>query len=85
MTAKWYIPEPRPIQAVQWMGDLEDIPLPWRETGMLTLDEDGSLLIQTLDGLASARLRDYLVHGTAAEFYPIRQPIFLFKYREAEQ
>lgn len=84
MTAKWYVPLPRPIEAVQWNGDLEDIPLRWRELDMFEVDEDGSLIVRTLDGLARADLGDYLVRGTVNEFYPVKRLIFEGKYREQE-
>jgi hypothetical protein len=81
VTARWYVPEPRPIQAVQWAGDMNDIPSKWRELDMFELDSDGSLTIRTLDGLASAEVGDYIVRGTANEFYPVRRPIFEHKYK----
>jgi hypothetical protein len=84
MSAKWYVPLPRPIEAVQWNGDIEDIPLRWRELDMFEVDEDGSLVVRTLDGLARADLGDYLIRGTVNEFYPVKRLIFEGKYREQE-
>jgi hypothetical protein len=69
---------------VQWAGDMNDIPLKWRELDMFELDSDGSLTIRTLDGLASAEVGDYIVRGTANEFYPVRRPIFEHKYKAQE-
>ena len=82
MTAKWYVPLPRPIEAVQWAGDLADIPVKWLELDMFKLDEDGTLTVRTLDGLASAEVGDYIVRGTVNEFYPVKRLIFEGKYRE---
>lgn len=84
MSARWYIPEPRPIQAVQWAGDMNDLPEKWRELDMFLLEDDGSLTVRTLDGLASAEVGDYVVRGTANEFYPVRRVIFEHKYRAQE-
>lgn len=82
MTAKWYVPLPRPIEAVQWNGDLEHLPAKWRAMDMFQLDEDGLLTVRTLDGLASAEVGDYIVRGTVNEFYPVKRLIFEGKYRE---
>lgn len=84
MTAKWYVPLPRPIEAVQWKGDLADIPAKWLSLDMFQLDDDGALTVRTLDGLASAEVGDYIVRGTVNEFYPVRRLIFEGKYREQE-
>lgn len=81
MTAKWYVPLPRPIEAVQWQGDLDDIPAKWRELDMFEVDGD-MLVIRTLEGLAEAAIGDYLVRGTVNEFYPVKRLIFEGKYRE---
>jgi hypothetical protein len=81
VTAKWYVPLPRPIEAVQWQGDLDDIPVKWRELDMFEIDGD-MLVIRTLEGLAEAGIGDYLVRGTVNEFYPVKRLIFEGKYRE---
>jgi len=82
VSAKWYVPLPRPIEAVQWAGDLEDIPLRWRELDMFKIEADDTLTVRTLDGLASAEIGDYLIRGTVNEFYPVKRLIFEGKYRE---
>lgn len=84
MNAKWYVPLPRPIEAVQWNGDLDDLPAKWREMDMFQLDDDGSLTVRTLDGLATAEIGDYIIRGTVNEFYPVKRVIFEGKYREQE-
>ncbi len=84
MSAKWYIPLPRPVEAVQWNGDLEDLPTRWRELDMFQLEEDGTLTVRTLEGLASAEAGDYIIRGTVNEFYPVKRLIFEGKYREQE-
>ena len=81
MTARWYVPLPRPIEAVQWNGELDDLPAKWRAMDMFQLDED-ALTVRTLDGLASAEVGDYIVRGTVNEFYPVKRLIFEGKYRE---
>lgn len=82
MTAKWYVPLPRPIEAVQWSGGLEDLPTKWRELDMFQLETDGTLTVRTLEGLACAEVGDYIVRGTVNEFYPVKRLIFEGKYRE---
>jgi hypothetical protein len=47
---------------------------------MVVPDEDGTLIVRTLEGLSVARRGDYVVRGTGAEFYPVRKPIFEAKY-----
>ena len=84
MTARWYVPLPRPIEAVQWNGDLADIPAKWLGLDMFQLDDDGSLTVRTLEGLASAEVGDYIVRGTVNEFYPVKRLIFEGKYREQD-
>jgi len=83
MSAKWYVPLPRPIEAVQWNGDLEDLPNRWRELDMFEVDGD-TLIVRTLDGLAVAEAGDYVIRGTVNEFYPVKRLIFEGKYREQE-
>jgi len=63
---------------------MEDLPTKWRELDMFTLDDDGSITVRTLDGLASAEVGDYIVRGTVNEFYPVKRLIFEGKYREQE-
>jgi len=84
MTAHWYVPLPRPVEAVQWNGDIDDLPSKWRELDMFRLDGDDILIVRTLDGLASAEVGDYIVRGTVNEFYPVKRLIFEGKYREQE-
>lgn len=83
MTAKWYVPLPRPIEAVQWNGNLEDLPAKWRELDMFVVEDD-TLTVRTLEGLATASIGDYIVRGTVNEFYPVKRLIFEGKYREQE-
>lgn len=72
------------IEAVPWTGNLDDLPAEWRASGMLEPDGRGGLIIHTLEGIARPRVGDYIARGTATEMYPIRQPIFQFKYIRSE-
>lgn len=49
-------------------------------------DEDGDpiLKIQTLEGVMTARLGDYIIKGVQGEFYPCRFDIFEATYERAE-
>lgn len=85
MTARRYAPRrDAVIEAVQWNGKLSDLPTAWRELDMVVPDEDGTLIVRTLEGLSVARRGDYVVRGTGAEFYPVRKPIFEAKYEAVD-
>lgn len=53
-----------------------DLPTDWRERGMFTLDEDGTLIVNTNQGLATCYVGWFIIFGTAAEFYPVPPAIF---------
>lgn len=77
MTAKRYKPNPDArIYAVEWTGDLESLPLDWRKRDMFDVDEDGTLIVHTNQGLASCWRGWFIIFGTAAEFYPVPPAIF---------
>ena len=77
MTARPYKPNPDArIWAAEWRGDLNDLPRDWRERDVFTLDEDGSLIVRTNQGLATCYLGWFIIFGTAAEFYPVPPAIF---------
>lgn len=81
-----YVARPVEIEAIEWLGNYNDLPLSWRATDTFTLDpETDELRVQTLDGPSTARLGDFVARGTAGEYYPIRRPIFAFKYEEVRQ
>lgn len=45
---------------------------------------DPRIEIPTLEGVMTARLGDWIIKGTAGEFYPIKDPIFRETYEPAE-
>jgi hypothetical protein len=76
-----YVAKPVEIEAVLWRGHLADLPADWLDSGDFTVEADGTLLIQTLEGPARALVNNhYVACGTAGEFYPIRHDIFHNKY-----
>ena len=45
------------------------------------MDETGPIMgIQTLEGVMTARLGDYIIKGVKGEFYPCREDIFKMTY-----
>jgi hypothetical protein len=49
-------------------------------------DEDGNecIKIQTLEGIMTAKIGDYVIKGVAGEFYPCRADIFEATYEKVE-
>jgi hypothetical protein len=47
--------------------------------------EDGTLLIQTLEGVMEARPGDWIIKGVAGEFYPCKPEIFAQTYEPVER
>lgn len=79
-----YVARPVVIDAVEWRGDITDLPEQWRATDSFQVDGYGDLIIQTLEGPARAiAALHFVVHGTKGEFYPVRRDIFLEKYTPA--
>lgn len=62
----------------EWLDEFEtNEPVPF------SLLEDGTVLIQTLEGLHHANLGDYIIRGVKGEFYPCKPDIFQMTYEEA--
>lgn len=78
MTApRRYKPNPDArIYAVEWTGNLDDLPRDWRDRGMFDLDDDGTLTVRTNQGVATCYVGWLIIFGTAAEFYPVPPAIF---------
>lgn len=74
--------KPVEIEAIQWTGEFEKLPPQWRSSGFVFLDSRGRLIVQTLDARIKPTVGDFIVRGTAGEYYAIRRPIFLGKYDE---
>jgi hypothetical protein len=81
MSIQRWVSRPVEIEAVQWLGNLADMPAEWRALDLLTIDAHGVLVIRTPEGPMRARHGDYVVRGTAGEFYPVKELIFRNKYQ----
>lgn len=81
IAASEYVARPVRVDAVQWDGALDTLPEAWRAVAFFSIDRESSeLLVPTPEGPSRCRVGDYVVRGTAAEFYPVRRPIFEHKY-----
>lgn len=71
-----YVARPYEIEAVQWTGVFEDLPVDWRTSGFIELDVRGGLIVRTLDGAVRVRLGDFIIRGPGADFSVGRPPLF---------
>lgn len=78
-----YTKKPVTIEAVQWTGKNRTEILKFCTDGYVSY-ENGStepiLKIQTLEGLMTATVGDYIIKGIKNEFYPCKENIFLLTY-----
>jgi hypothetical protein len=81
MTPRRYRPNPDArIYAAQWTGDPTSLPADWLDRDMFDLDEDGTLLVRTNQGIAVCPDDWHLIFGTAAEFYPVPAAILAARW-----
>lgn len=72
-----YEPRHTEIDAVQWLGDIDDVPLEWREAEAIAVEEEtGDLIVPTHNGPSHARVGDYVARCSDGEVYPIRKHRF---------
>lgn len=74
-----YRKKPVVIEAVQWTGDnIEKVEsLTKGNTRDIEFDLTEKVVrIQTLEGLMTANLNDYIIRGVKGEFYPCKPDIF---------
>lgn len=65
------------IEALQWLGQYEELPADWRNSGMVELNDAGNrLLVRTPDGIATPRTGDYLCRGVSGEYTVVRRATF---------
>lgn len=69
------------IEAFQWTGLPQAYP-DWIHAAELVQGDDGKvcMAIKTLEGTMLARPGDYIVKGTAGEFYPVKPDIFVRRW-----
>ena len=80
-----YTKKPVTIDAVQWTGKNKEEILKFCTDGYLTYtakEEIPEFKIQTLEGLMTATVGDYIIKGIKNEFYPCREDIFLETYNK---
>jgi hypothetical protein len=76
-TPRRYKPNPDArIYAIEWTGDLDELPSDWQSRDVCYLDEESNLVVRTNQGLAVGYVGWFLIFGTAAEFYPVPPAIF---------
>lgn len=91
----FYRKKPIPVEAVQWTGNQRTMfdfltgttCQPMTDTGdSFRIDFDngpgslGTLVIKCLEGELRASIGDYIIKGTAGEYYPVKKGIFEATY-----
>jgi hypothetical protein len=80
-----YTKKPVTIEAVQWTGENRTEILNFCTDGYVSYSNskfEPELKIQTLEGLMSATVGDYIIKGIKGEFYPCKPDIFALTYDE---
>lgn len=88
--AKRYRSRPVVIEAMQWSGQVVDATavIDWVLAGggsasyHHTDEKLPGIHIRTLEGTMVASPSDFIIKGTAGEFYPCKPDIFAVKYEE---
>ncbi len=79
---KKYRKKPVVIEAIQWNGsNYKDIKDFCKEA---VIDQNLTLVIETLEGDHYAKEGDYIIKGVKGEFYPCKPDIFEKTYEEIE-
>jgi len=81
-----YRKKPVVIEAMQFTEDTKDRCLHFVTCNTAADFEDGKpvMRIQTLEGIMTASVGDYIIKGVQGEFYPIKEEIFEQTYEVAE-
>lgn len=80
-----YTKKPVEIEALQWDGKNKTEILKFCTDGYVTYtakQDVPELKIQTLEGLMTATVGDYIIKGIKGEFYPCKPDIFEMTYDE---
>ena len=78
-----YRKKPVEIEAIQWTGDNATEIAKFTSTGnrYVEIDELNKVVrIETLEGVMTASLNDYIIRGVHGEFYPCKPDIFELTY-----
>lgn len=77
-----YKARPAEVEAIEWRGDLNDLPQEWRDAEFFDVDDDtGRLIVPTIQGPSTAEIGWFVAHSPAGpglpeEFYPIESTRF---------
>ena len=78
-----YRKKPVVIEAVQWTGDNATEIAEFSKGSKRYIEFEGNICrIQTLEGIMTAKLYDYIIKGVQGEFYPCKPDIFKETYEE---
>ena len=79
-----YRKKPVVIEAIQFRGGEQSSDLAADVVaGRVRYPEDGTMLIDTLEGVMCARPGDWIIRGVKGELYPCRPDIFAATYEPA--
>jgi hypothetical protein len=79
---KLYRKKPIVIEAVKWDGDNFRDVCNFTYYNSIGRTPDNGIAIETLEGIMTARLGDYIIKGIRGEFYPCKPDIFEATYEE---
>ena len=82
-----YRKKPVEIEAVQWTGDNATEIAEFSKTGnrYIEVDEANKFVkIETLEGVMTASLNDFIIKGVQGELYPCKPDIFEQTYERVE-
>lgn len=78
-----YAKKPVVIEAVQWTGENgKEIELFAKEAGVFT---EGTLFLETLEGMMKASVGDYIIKGVKGEVYACKPDIFEMTYADENE
>ncbi len=89
-----YRKKPVEIEAFKWTGGIDQTEEPeWIvkaiKDGVVSLRGEGTpkvhMLIDSLEGVMTAQVGDYIIKGVHGEFYPCKPDIFEETYEPAEK
>lgn len=76
-----YRKKPIIVEARQWDGSNVDEMIAWIGDGKFLYNPFGQeLMIDTWEGMMTARKHDYIIKGIQGEFYPCKFDVFMASY-----
>lgn len=84
---KEYVKKPVKIEAIQWDGENTEEVYKFASNSITVPFEDRKenskkIHINTLEGVITASIGDFIIKGVAGEFYPCKPDIFSLTYEE---